>query len=235
MYTVTKVMMAESMGNAKVADPEMSLVHESRYASIFQNELDSLAKGGESVLFEWGVFRDGAVEALSDKDKEKILAACHFGWEKLANKTHWSYSWDWVDIVDAEQSCNWALLLGDAKLRMLHSHTYQGPLRRGDTGCRILDKECQTQSCLAFASSGWRTLQRLITDVALPHLGDAKMKLRSRMGEIDISAEFDCVQCGREFPGSKGFVVLDATRRKDGRGGLSGLRNGLHCLDCFGH
>lgn len=250
MFTQSTVTMHNyEPGFGKMAEWWASVPQEARWLRLFLDEQERL-KSKEAALHKAQLLDDRGmtdeaeeireaiehpylfqglppevVDLLAPIDKDEMLVTLQRGWQKIAEPGTFRYSWDWLDLIDAERACAAALIVIDAKLNFMHSLTYQGPVRRQDMGC---SQEAVTQAMLLFASENLLYLRKALTDEVAPKLSEAKLLLRSRLGQVDLTAEFSCVQCAQDFSGAKGFVLLDAPRR-------GGVGNGVYCLDCFGH
>ena len=250
MFTQTVISMHNYEGEfGKTRETWAVIPHEARWLNFFKDEQDRLTSKTAALrkaqrLDDRGEFDEAkkireaiehpylfqglppeVVASLSLADKEEVLADLHRGWMKFAEPANFSADWSWLDLIDAERAVRAAVLVIDVRLEYLHSLTYQGPVRPQDMGC---SQEAVTQSMLLFTSENLLYLRNALTDAVAPKLVEAKAALRSRMGEVDMTRQIQCVKCNETFPGSQGFVVLNATRR-------GGVGNGTYCLECFGH
>lgn len=223
MFTQTTISMyTYEAGFGRMPEMWAEVLH-GRWRHLFRDEQERLKSNKQPYLFQ-GLPAE-LVDSLSIRDKHEVLDTFQRGWMKIAEPANFRNTWSWPDFTDVEMACSAALVVIDAKLNFMHSHTYQGPVRGQDMGC---SQEAVTQAMLACGSSGPLHLRNTLTDEIAPKLAEAKMFLRARMGDVDVTGEYFCVQCDRVFSGAKGFVLIDATRR-------GGDGNGIWCLDCIGH
>jgi hypothetical protein len=211
MYTQTMVSFNTFGPYGPEPDEGLDLFRIDEYAGsfptqrdLFRDEIKRLESGEPLTVASWAEF--DRVEMIEN------LKRADLGWQKLVDPSMRLGPWNWADLEDGIFACRVACNLYAATRETLAaSLPDDGPVNR--FGLELCDRYVE--------------IQRILAETVIPTLELGMSEIRSRMGQVDLTMgeEVECMTCGTEIDGSKGFIVLDAPRRP----------KGVRCLTCFGH